>query len=488
MLQLDVLRLGRTSWIHTRSERLVRQSEGVEEHFYPVRFDPGERWQSHLLFALKHEGVALEVLAALFRQVSADDMSAQVRSAPTGKYARLAWFLYEWLTGRILPVPDLKQGNYFPILPESDCYCLPRDAAARTVQRQRVIDNLPGTPAYCPLVRRTEELRRMELSRLDERAAAQMQRYPADLLLRASQYLYVKETKSSFAIEHLSPDQRRTARFVELLREAGKVDCYSEAELVALQRAILEERYAAAGFRDSQNYVGESLGLTRELIHYVPPKPGDLRALMEGWMNCCKRLEAGKVHPIVTATVAGFGFVFLHPFEDGNGRLHRFLLHHALAATGFAPPGIVFPVSATMLKQLDRYDAALEAFSRRIGEHVEYTLSDQGAMEVTNDTAAFYRYPDLTPQAEALFGFVRDTIDTEMVVELEYLAAFDSARRRMLRVVDMPDRRLDLFLRLCLQGNGHLSKSKRHTFAELTDEECAHLERIATEELAKIDS
>jgi len=28
--------------------------------------------------------------------------------------------------------------------------------------------------------------------------------------------------------------------------------------------------------------------------------------------------------PIVHAAVIGYAFVFLHPFEDGNGRIHRF--------------------------------------------------------------------------------------------------------------------------------------------------------------------
>lgn len=50
----------------------------------------------------------------------------------------------------------------------------------------------------------------------------------------------------------------------------------------------------------------------------------------------------------------------------------------------------------------------------------------------------------------------------------------------------MPDRRLSLFLRLCLQGRGRLSKSKRRQFKELTDEECAQLERIVTAEIVHL--
>ena len=41
----------------------------------------------------------------------------------------------------------------------------------------------------------------------------------------------------------------------------------------------------------------------------------------------------------------------------------------------------------------------------------------------------------------------------------------------MREVVDMPDRKLDLFIRLSLQNHGKLSKSKRDLFDKLTDDE-----------------
>lgn len=483
---LETLAPETRSYALERGHRRSVVRDGRREEHYTANSYPGDSWTDHLVFALKREGLNLEVLAALFAVVPVDELTQFVRRSPNGRYARLAWFLFEWLTGATLPLSDLTQGNYFPVLdPDSHLAVGPADAAAR-VRRQRVLNNLPGTPAYCPLVRRTAVLDGCIREHLEDRVRQVLSRYPAELVMRAAQYLFVKETKSSYQIEGLQPDQRRTARFVELLRRAGRMGCATEEELTALQRLIVDRRYAADGFRRSQNYVGQSLGPGRELIHYVPPKPEDVPGLMNGWEACGRRLAAAGAHPVVTAALLGFGFVFIHPFEDGNGRLHRFLVHHALAVGGFTPEGVIFPVSAVMLRERARYDAALESYSGEIRPHVEYELNEEGVLTVLNETALHYRYPDLTRVTEDLFVFIRDTIDHEFTAGLEYLAAFDAARRRMAQVVDMPDSRLDLFIRLCLQGRGRLSGNKRPRFPELTNAEVERMEAVVQSALATL--
>lgn len=485
MFRLDVLKPWVASYLLERGDRRTRMEGARREEFYPPRYFPGETWTDQLVFALKHEGINLEVLAALFDRASEEELAAFIRKAPTGRYARTTWFLFEWLTGRTLPLADLSQGNYFPVLDPDRYFPLTREGGATLVRRQRIVNNLPGTPAYCALVRRSETIASFVEARLDERVRERLSRFPHDVIYRAVQYLYVKETMSSYEIEHLRPSQRRIARFVELLRGAGQASCFSEEALVALQRAIVEERYASQGFRHEQNYIGQSLGPGKEFVHFVPPRPEDLDALMKGWMTCCRRMTESGIHPVVTATVAGFGFVFLHPFQDGNGRLHRFLVHHALSAGGFTPEALIFPVSAVMLKQMPRYNAALESYSREVMQHTEYSMTTTGELQVINATASFYRFPDLTPQAEHLFAFVRDTIELELTAELSYLAAFDAARRHMRDVVDMPERRVDFFIRLCLQGHGRLSGKKRRQFSELSDREVAGLEAIVRKAIRK---
>jgi hypothetical protein len=486
--ELDTLAPDIRSYLLDSGHRRSVTQDGRYEEYYPPRDDPGDAWTDHLAFALKREGLNLEVLAALFAVAPPGELAAFISTAPNSRYARLAWFLFEWATGAELPLPDLNQGNYFSVVDDKRYLSARSPETGTRVRRQRVIDNLPGTRDYCPLVRRTAILDACIAERLDERVRMVLDRYPAEIVARAAQYLFIKETRSSYQIEQLEPDQRRTARFVGLLRQAGSVPCGTEQQLTALQQAIVDPRYAASGFRESQNYVGQSLGPGRELVHYVPPKPVDVHPLMAGWLECLQRMLVGGVHPVVAASIVGFGFVFIDPFDDGNGRLHRFLIHHVLSAGGFTPNGVVFPVSAVMLRVRARYDAALEWYSRNLMQHIDYELNQAGELRVVGDTSLHYRYPDLTRETEELFAFVRDTVEREFTAELEYLAAFDVARRRLAEIVDMPDARLDLFIRLIMQGNGRLSGKKRSTFSELSDDELQQMEAVVQDALAQIST
>jgi Fic family protein len=216
----------------------------------------------------------------------------------------------------------------------------------------------------------------------------------------------------------------------------------------------------------------------RDLVHYVAPKPQDVTSMMDGLLQCSERLAESDVDPVVQAAVLGFGFVFVHPFDDGNGRLHRYLIHHVLARAGFTPEGMVLPVSATMLADPRAYDGCLERFSRPLLARLEYDLDRQGAMTVHGETADYYRYFDATAAAEYLYGVVEQTIERDLAGELDFLARFDAAWRELREIVDLPDRRLELFLRLCLGNRGKLSARKRALFAELADDEVAAMEDV----------
>jgi len=179
----------------------------------------------------------------------------------------------------------------------------------------------------------------------------------------------------------------------------------------------------------------------------------------------------------LAAAVSSFGFVFIHPFGDGNGRIHRFLLHSALARRQYSPPGVILPVSAAILRQKHLYDQALEAFSKPALAATRWEFTADSEIVVSNETAPLYRYFDATPQAEFLYDRLAETIQEDFKEELDFLSIFDACLSAVRAVVDMPDRRASLLVRLCLQNGGRLSNAKRPQFAELTAEEIAEIER-----------
>jgi hypothetical protein len=473
--QLDVIPNWHQSSVASANSHRVSTTEGLTKETYPSKYWPGDKLGDHLEFALKYDGTNLAILASVFQAAPQKELTEYIESKPRGKYARRIWFLYELLTGSKLPVEDLKTGGYVDLLEPDQYFTI---TPPRQVRRQKINDNMLGNAGFCPTIRRTDALRGFQDADLTERCRDVVSAYSPELVKRAMSYLYSKETKSSFEIEHIKPSSTRTERFIAMLQLAEKEDFCDKKHLIELQNRIVDPRFKETSFRKVQNYVGESVAWQREKVHFACPKPEDLNSLMNGLMEAHARMENGGVPPVIHAAAIAYGFVFLHPFEDGNGRIHRFLIHNVLARRGFTLEGIMFPVSASMLKNAADYDASLEAFSRPLMPLIEYSLDENGLMTVENETARWYAYIDMTPQAEALFRFIEHTIDTELVEELSFLAKYDETKRAIQDIVDMPDRKIDLIIRFCLQNNGRLSARKRSSqFDFLSDEEVFGIEQ-----------
>lgn len=473
--RLDVVPNWHQSYVAAGNTHRAEITPEVTREIYPNRYWPGSTLGDHLEFALKYDGTNLGILAAVFRAAPREEVQQHIAASPRGKYARRLWYLYEMLTGSMLSLDDLRTGGYVDLLDSNEYYTA---NVPCPVRRQRINDNLLGDARFCPTVRRTDTLRAFEKADLPARFQKIVSSYSPQLLKRAMSYLYTKETKSSFEIEHIKPNSTRTERFVALLQLAESEDFCEKARLLDLQNRIVDPRFRDADYRTAQNYVGETIGPQKEKVHYVCPKPEDLAGLMDGLLAAHKRMDAGDVPAVVHAAAVAYGFVFLHPFEDGNGRIHRFLIHNILARRKFTPASVIFPVSAAMLKNLADYDRSLESFSRSLMTLVEYSMDGQGRMTVLNDTCNWYRFIDMTSQTEALFRFIEQTIETELAEELAFLANYDKTKEAIQEIVDMPDRKIDLFIQTCLQNNGRLSVRKRASLFEfLTDEEVARMEQ-----------
>ena len=418
------------------------------------------------------------VLAALFRQIDPREIVRMVRAKPTGAYVRRIWFLYEWLLDTRLDLPDAGKVKAVPVVDPKQQFA---SASGPLSRRHRVRNNLPGTNRFCPLVRRTPELERYSDMRLGEQAQVVVGRTHPDIVRRAAAFLLLEDSQASFQIEGEHPTPDRGLRWGQAIGEAGQRDLGVD-ELVRLQELVIgDSRFVELGVRTEGGWIGERNRATRDPIpEHISARPDDLPDLMRGVVEYGRMAEETSVDPVISAAALSFGFVYIHPFEDGNGRLHRWLIHHVLARAGYNPPSLVFPVSVPMLRRISEYREVLRSYSSRVLPLVEWRATSGHNVEVLNETGDFYRFFDATVHAEFLYRCVEETVIRDLPDEVAYLEGYDEfARRVQEEVADMPDRTIDLLSTFLRQNGGRLSKRARtREFERLTADEVERVEAL----------
>lgn len=219
------------SYVAKRGHRqtIVEPDQTIE--VYSKAYSIGDTLGEQLEFALKYEGGNLEILSELFEKVDPEELVRYIKTKPTDKQARRIWHLYEFLTGKQLALDDLKKFSRYDTLLDEKQYFTGNKKASK---RHKIHDNLLGNRLYCPKVRRTPVFEQFIGAKLDERCQAVLRQFLEDILQRALDYLYTKETKSSFEIERILPDKSRTARFVALLKRAGTDRFLNKEALIGL--------------------------------------------------------------------------------------------------------------------------------------------------------------------------------------------------------------------------------------------------------------
>lgn len=464
--------------------RSTVREDGYVHEYYPSAAKPADTLAGHLTFALKHEGIHLEFLARLFDIIPVVELEDWISGEATGQYARRAGFFYEYLTGRQLAFPGVVAGNYVTALDE-DSYL----TASRPVNnpRWRVRDNLPGSRDYCPLVLRTVRVRQAEQYDCTQHLGDLEAEFGADLLQRSAVWLTIKESRASFAIEHEEQHVDRVRRFAAVMEQrCGQfAEPLSENALGELQAQILGPRATRYGIRRSPVFVGESDGFA-EVVHYIAPHWDDAPRLLSGLRDFATRTQGAAA--LVRAAVLSFGFVYIHPMSDGNGRISRFLINDVLRRDKAIPAPFILPVSATIASTvLNRrsYDRVLELFSRPLmrlygqawhfgaeqvaEDGVRYNLQ----FDAYQDALPAWLYPDMTDHAEYLAQVVQLTIEQEMRKEAGYLRSLRLARERVKQVIEGPDGDIDRIIRSVRENGGMLSKKLVQEFPPLTDQAVA---------------
>ncbi|WP_447893856.1 Fic family protein [Vreelandella sp. GE22] len=435
-----------------------------QEIAVPAVRAPDASLLNHMLFALKHEGINLAILAGALPHLSVKPLQDALHASPNGIYLRKLGYLYEAMV-KPLPFEIAVSGRAVPLF-DPDHYI-----TGPTVRdsRWRIDFNGLGTLDYCATVRRTPEIAGLLEEDILAQASIFMDSLPPGMLDRAIQWAYLSETQSSFAIERESPTPDKQQRFMQLLRQAHERKPLTQTYLVELQNSTINNAFdKAASFRHEQNYLhnGSSGALG---VSYLPPPPTLCHTLMKAlmdWANQCSEHDAEKgVSPLVIAAILSFGFVFLHPFMDGNGRISRFLIHHTLCRMGGLYHDNLLPISVAMKRHENDYLSALEKFSKPAREYWrvrwidadEYHFNYQGLN-------ALYRYWDATPAVAFTLKMAKAALEDELKTETRYLACFDRVYAAINETYDIRGSDLARLVMMCLSNDGRLSNNRRKQF------------------------
>lgn len=435
-----------------------------------------EALYNHLVFALKYEGVNLLVFAKLHEVLNNKEILALVNMEPLGQYARRIWFLLEWVSGKqIKGKKEITKKSYVPAVDEKLQFAV----AGIKSSRHLVMNNLPGTNQFCALITKTKKLEHHLSKNYADANKRQIAGIRKDIIQRASAFLLLKDSKASFTIEGESPKSKRAARWGVAIGQAGANDLTAE-EFIRLQQLVIENsRFLRMGFRIQGGFIGEHDRITGEPIpEHISAKNEDIQELIDGLIAANHILIKDDFNAVLAAAMIAFGFVFIHPFEDGNGRIHRYLIHHMLAKKKFSDQGIIFPVSSSILDHIHDYKLALESYSKPLLDLIEWSETPNHNIQVINQTKDYYRFFDATKQAEFLFDCVRDTIEHIIPKEINYLAHYDTFKNFMEEEFEMPDKLISILVRFLEQNQGALSKrAKEKEFSMLTETEVTQIER-----------
>lgn len=459
----------------------ILQYGASKRKIIPNHIKIAESPYDQMVAAIKYQGIRLHFFAAIFNKLDITEFTDFISAKPNSKYSRVLWFLYEWLTEKKLDIPDLKFGNYIPLFEDKYYFSIKN---GNKDKRTRVINNAIGTREFCPTVRKTPKIIKLASINVYDTAWAEMQKLgdalSADVIGRSINYLYTKETKSSTEIEKEKPDKQKMQRFLNAIKNAGLFELTKE-KLIDLQNQIVEDKARAHDYRECEIYVGTTIqrfGFVDEDVHYVGALAKHIPSMMNGLFDTHDRLMIdGNVPPLIHATLISFGEVYIHPMDDGNGRIHRYLIHDVMKQRE-PEHKFIIPISAAILKHTDKYDDVLESISIPIMAMLDYELDGENGNRIIikNDIDYMYRYPDYTEHVVFTYEMMNTAISQELIEEMCLLMIFDIIKKSINSITDIQNHSLDKIVSIIISNGGKVSKRKREFVTSFIDE--AHLSEI----------
>jgi len=229
---------------------------------------------------------------------------------------------------------------------------LPAETAGLVSDAEAAIRALNATaqPALAPLARL--------LLRTESIASSKVEGMQMGIreLARAEARMETGGKRSQTATEILA----NMAAMETAITEAAAAPRFGNEQTLAIHRRLMEHdlrRQIAGRFRTGQNWIGGN-DYNPCGADFVPPPVEEVPRLLD---DLAEAVNGDLLPPLVQAALVHAQFETIHPFDDGNGRTGRALIHVILRRRGVAP-AYVPPISVVLARGRERYIEGLTGF------------------------------------------------------------------------------------------------------------------------------
>lgn len=142
--------------------------------------------------------------------------------------------------------------------------------------------------------------------------------------------------------------------------ECAAAPDFDSAQILAIHRTLMTpapNAHVAGKIRTTQNWIGGN-DYNPCGADFVPPPPEHVPALLD---DLCSVVNDDSMPPVLQAALVHAHFETIHPFDDGNGRTGRALIHVVLRRRRI-PERFVAPISVVFAGGRNRYIAGLTAY------------------------------------------------------------------------------------------------------------------------------
>lgn len=304
-------------------------------------------------------------------------------------------------------------------------FAMSSGVAATVSEAETAIQSLNehAEPALAPLARlllRTESIASSKIEGLQV-GIRQLARSESKLETGGKASVTVQEVLGNIDAMQLAVD------------DASHADRITVNHLVEIHNRLMTKApnaHVAGRIRTDQNWIGGN-DYNPCGADFVPPPP---EMVDEGLTDLCEAIAGDEFSPLVQAALVHAQFETIHPFEDGNGRTGRALIHVVLRRRGVAK-SYVPPISVVLANDRNRYIDGLTDFRHdRVEawiEHFAVATAQSAALAATYldaVTSLMGSWRDklaggAAPRADAAAWAVIDALPAHPVITLPTAAA-----------------------------------------------------------------